>query len=42
MEDKNLFHWWDNKFYLIALFIFTIIIWIYQPVLGVIALHVLA
>ena len=42
MEDKNLFHWWDNKFYLIALFIFTIIIWIYQPVLGVISLLVLA
>ncbi len=42
MNNKRLFHWLDNKLYLIALAIMTIIIWIYQPVLGVISLLVLA
>lgn len=38
MKNNKLFHWWDNKLYIIVLGIMTIIIWIYQPVLGVIAL----
>lgn len=42
MNNKRLFHWLDNKLYLIALAIMTIIIWIYQPVLGVISLLVVA
>lgn len=41
MKSNKLFHWWDSKLYLIALTVMTIIIWIYQPVLGVIALLVL-
>lgn len=41
MENKKLFHWWDNKLYLIAQTVMTIIIWIYQPVLGVISLLIL-
>lgn len=42
MKSNKLFHWWDSKLYLIALGVMTIIIWIYQPVLGVIAFLVLA
>ncbi|MDR7869789.1 MAG: DHH family phosphoesterase [Tissierellaceae bacterium] len=41
MNNNKLFHWWDNKLYLIALTVMTIIIWIYQPVLGVISLLIL-
>ena len=41
MKRNKLFHWWDSKLYLIALSVMTIIIWIYQPVLGVIAFLVL-
>ena len=37
MKNNKLFHWWDSKLYIIALAVMTIIIWIYQPVLGVIA-----
>lgn len=42
MDNNKFFHWWDNKLYLIALGVMTIIIWIYQPVLGLISLLVLA
>ncbi|HZK00391.1 MAG TPA: DHH family phosphoesterase [Tissierellaceae bacterium] len=42
MDNNKFFHWWDNKLYLIALGLMTIIIWIYQPVLGLISLLVLA
>ena len=42
MNNNKFFHWWDNKLYLIALGVMTIIIWIYQPVLGLISLLVLA
>lgn len=42
MKNNKLFHWWDSKLYLIALSVMTIIIWIYQPVLGVIAFLVLS
>lgn len=42
MKNNKLFHWWDSKLYLIALTAMTIIIWIYQPVLGVIAFLVLS
>ncbi|HLS52669.1 MAG TPA: phosphoesterase, partial [Tissierellaceae bacterium] len=34
--DKNLFHWSDNKIYLIITGILVLIIGIYQPVLGMI------
>ncbi|MFY9483956.1 MAG: DHH family phosphoesterase [Tissierellaceae bacterium] len=38
MKDNKLLHWLDNRIYIIALGIMTIIIWIYQPVLGILAL----
>ena len=41
MNSNKLFNLWDNKLYLIALTVMTIIIWIYQPVIGVISLFVL-
>ncbi|NLY45942.1 MAG: phosphoesterase [Tissierella sp.] len=42
MKNNKLFHWWDSKLYIIALTVMTIIIWIYQPVLGVISFLVLS
>lgn len=37
MKSRKLFHWWDKKLYIIALAIMTIVIGIYELVLGVIA-----
>ena len=42
MKNNKLFHFWDSKLYLIALAVMTIIIWVYQPVLGVISFLVLS